>query len=403
MCIILNERIKSILKDEKVFKIFDTLCKNNIEVRIVGGCVRDALLEEKISDIDFAVNADPKIVWEILQNSGIKVIPTGLQHGTITAVIDKKPLEITTLRKDLKTDGRHAEVSFTNNWKEDASRRDFTINALYLDKNGTIYDFFDGINDLKNGVVKFIGDPDKRIQEDYLRILRYYRFFLRFGKIEHKKSFEATLNNSDGLKQLSLERIQLEIFKILEHPNPVPVIKLMDENDIFMKLFDTNADYSDLYKLILLQDNDLNIEYETLILSRLYSVFPKEIRFFENKFRLSNKFLKCLESVSKIIEMDVSNKSLFFINYYYGLRVATIFLLIKLSRNAEEMHQYSAYLDKVLKFSNKLPVKGKDILELGLCQGSEVGKLLKECEKWWIENKGEPNRIECLAFLQSRL
>ncbi|MCB1559266.1 MAG: CCA tRNA nucleotidyltransferase, partial [Alphaproteobacteria bacterium] len=199
-------------------KIFRILGKDS--VRFVGGCVRNALLGEVIGDIDLATSLPPQNVTERLLKNGIKSIPTGIQHGTVTAVINGKSYEITTLRIDMDTDGRHASVTFSADWQEDAKRRDFTMNALYADMDGHVYDpLGSGISDLKQRKVKFVGDPYLRIKEDYLRILRFFRFHTQYGKGRiNAKGYRACLDLKDGLKSLSKERVTQELSKILLSP-----------------------------------------------------------------------------------------------------------------------------------------------------------------------------------------
>ena len=179
-----NIGFKNIKKKTQINKIFDAInsFSENSEVRYVGGCVRKIINEEKVDDIDLAVNLDPKDVCKALKENNIKFYESGIEHGTITAIIDNFKFEITSLRKDVETDGRHAKIEYSQNWKEDASRRDFTINSIYADEGGILFDPFDGKKDLENGTINFIGDADTRIKEDYLRILRYIRFFLNYSK-----------------------------------------------------------------------------------------------------------------------------------------------------------------------------------------------------------------------------
>ena len=188
---------------------------------VVGGCVRDAIVKRPIKDIDIATPQTPENVIKLLTAEDIKVIPTGIKHGTVTAVHGKETIEITTLRRDLDCDGRHAEVEFTNNWQEDAARRDFTMNALSMDLDGNIYDYFNGIHDLHKGIVKFVGNPDARVQEDYLRILRYFRFEAHYGTHAiDKESLNACIKFKQNIESLSGERIQAEMFKLLSARDP---------------------------------------------------------------------------------------------------------------------------------------------------------------------------------------
>ena len=179
-----NLAFQNLKKEKEIEKIFKVISEfsDNSEIRYVGGCVRKIINDQKVDDIDFAVNLNPNEISEIFKKNNIRFYQTGVEHGTITALINKKKFEITSLRKDISTDGRHAKVEFSKDWHEDASRRDFTINSIYADIDGNLYDPFNGKKDLENGEIKFIGDAQERIQEDYLRILRYIRFFLNYSK-----------------------------------------------------------------------------------------------------------------------------------------------------------------------------------------------------------------------------
>ena len=206
------EKLKKELKIESIFNSIERFSTNS-EIRYVGGCVRKILNNEEIDDIDLAVNLNPTEVSEILKKNNIKFYSTGIEHGTVTALVDKKKFEITSLREDIITDGRHAKVRFSSDWNKDASRRDFTINAVYADINGNLFDPFDGKKDLENGKINFIGDPEKRIKEDYLRILRYIRFFLVTANTNmKKKSFQLLEKNLDGVSNSS-ERLLDEFRK----------------------------------------------------------------------------------------------------------------------------------------------------------------------------------------------
>ncbi|RYY33182.1 MAG: CCA tRNA nucleotidyltransferase, partial [Sphingomonadales bacterium] len=212
----------------------DRLVRTLGEVRYVGGCVRDTLLQIPVSDIDLATPLAPETVVEYLKEAGITAVPTGIAHGTITAVIESGPVEVTTLRRDLSTDGRHATVAFTDDWREDAARRDFTMNALYADPaTGEIFDYFGGRADLDARHVRFIGDPYHRIAEDHLRILRFFRFLARFGDAPDAAGLDACGARAKDLMALSRERIRDELLKLLVAKNAVRVVRLMLERGIF--------------------------------------------------------------------------------------------------------------------------------------------------------------------------
>src|SRR3954464_10563911 len=204
------------------------------ETRYVGGCVRDTLLGLEVNDVDLATRLTPENVIARLGKAGIKAVPTGLAHGTITAVIGGAPVEVTTLRRDVATDGRRATIAYTGDWREDAARRDFTINALLADpRTGEIFDFFGGQEDLQVGLVRFIGEPLNRIAEDHLRILRFFRFHARFGAGQpDPAALDACAARADDLMALSRERIADELTKLLALPDPAGAVRLMIERDI---------------------------------------------------------------------------------------------------------------------------------------------------------------------------
>ena len=207
-------------------------------VRFVGGCVRKAICGESIDDIDLATSFEPDEVKKRLNKENIKVLDTGISHGTVTAILNKKKFEITTLRKDVSTDGRHANVEFTSNWEEDALRRDFTINAIYADIEGRIFDPLNGISDLQNGIIKFIGSSEERIQEDYLRILRYFRFFIQYSKVDYDQNIIRSIKQYiNGLNKISNERIFDELKKILTLKNVHRLFSHNISKEIFLNIF----------------------------------------------------------------------------------------------------------------------------------------------------------------------
>ena len=207
------------------------------EARFVGGAVRNALLGVAVTDIDIAVPVPPEETVKLLEAAGIKAIPTGIDHGTVTAILNGKVFEVTSLRRDIATDGRHAVVAYTRDWSEDAARRDFTINALYAAADGEVFDYNHGIPDLIAGKVRFVGDAKARIAEDYLRILRLFRFHAWYGKGEmDDEALRAAASGKAGLKQLSGERIAKEILRLLECPNPAPVLRVMAASGILSEI-----------------------------------------------------------------------------------------------------------------------------------------------------------------------
>lgn len=223
----------------RLFNIFE---KNQIEAKFVGGCVRNALFDEKSEDFDLAVNADISDVVDILKSENIKLILTGIKYGSITAMVNDVKFELTSLRKDEKCFGRRCVCARVSSFEEDAKRRDFTINALYVSKSGEMSDYFNGMEALFSKRVKFIGIPKKRIEEDYLRVFRYYRFCAKYGDLENQYA-DVIKSSSKRLKSLSTERIQRELFKIIESKYAIPILRNMNDSFVFSDIFgDINID-----------------------------------------------------------------------------------------------------------------------------------------------------------------
>ena len=385
-----------------LFKIFK---KNNEETRFIGGCVRDLIIKKKESyDVDLATTLKPNEIIEVLKKKKIKVIKSGFSHGTVITILNKEKFEITTLRKDIKTDGRHAKVKFTKDWFVDSNRRDFTVNAMSCDFNGNLYDYHNGLKDLKEGRIKFIGDSKKRIKEDFLRILRYFRFYAYYGKNNIEKNQINTFKNlSSNLKKLSSERLYYEFEKILLSNNAYKVIKLMQNSGVLKYIiFDNN--YIERIKFL----NKLNkINYLIDFSTRLAIILNKK-----NLLKVSrNLKLSKTENnkINKIIQLNKSfnfkdfekNKSKYV--YYYGyemLQSLLIYNFFKLTSNAK-IKKYLKIIDSVknLKIPN-LPIFGKDIIRLGIKPGPKIGKLIELIESWWILNNFKPSKKECLKKLE---
>ena len=299
--IIFYQKIKKIFfpfyksKDIKnLFKILEKDKPKNTQVAMfVGGCVRKFLNNETIDDIDIATIFSPEEVKEKFKNSNFKIIDTGIEHGSITAIINSNKFEITTLRQDIKTDGRHAEVSFTDDWKQDSNRRDFTINAIYMDRRGRIYDPQDGIKDLKKNEINFIGDSSTRIEEDYLRIIRYIRFCIQYNINQpDPKIINAIKLNLNGIKNLSKERILSELYKIFKLKNINILLKNEEIKNIFLLIFPEFKYLERLKKYIFLQDPEL-------IFSILLVDEKDNYQYFCHKYNVSNKLKNYLSFIAK--------------------------------------------------------------------------------------------------------
>ena len=381
-----NKDLKFIFK-----KLQEDIPQNKIAARFVGGCVRKYLSNEKIDDIDVATILTTDQVKQKFQDTNLKVIDTGLKHGTVTLVSDKHKVEITTLRKDTKTDGRHAVVEYTDDWKQDSERRDFTINAIYLDINGKIFDPQMGKNDLKNNNVKFIGDPQKRIEEDYLRIIRFVRFKIMYDHKVETTTSNAIKQNLDGIKKISKERILIELLKILELKNFLRINHSNDLKEIFKMIF---PEFLYLDRLDRLQKVYKRSELNRDILLGVLLIDEKDNHeYFLHKYNTSNKIKNILEKISKNLKKLKSDKHFFekdlIKNVYLDGKNHLIALnLINFCINSKVREKdFLKILNKVLKIKVPVfPINGEYLKQKGMKEGQSLGKVLKILEKDWINN-----------------
>ncbi len=387
---------KELSKKTPAKKIFDSINKfsSNSEVRYVGGCVRKIIKQEYVDDIDLATNLNPHQVCKALKNSNINFYETGIEHGTVTAVIEDYKFEITSLREDVKTDGRHAEVKFSTDWKKDASRRDLTINSIYSDTEGNLFDPFDGKEDLENGLIKFIGNPEQRIKEDYLRVLRYLRFFLKYSNHKHdpqvlkiiKKNLNGVSNLSkerliDELKKyiksqilikLSKDKFSVELFEII-FPQ-VKNIKLFSNLNTFAKKKLEEANYIFLLSLLIIDGSD-NADY------------------FIYKFNISKKNQKRLKIIDqfynkKITSTSFSEKNLNRLFYFNGkealIDILSYRLFFQKKIDKKLLTLINLFNSKVLP---TMPISAKVLMEkYNIPEGKNLGNKLKTIEEEWINN-----------------
>ena len=390
---------RDILKRTPVKKIFEAINKfsSDSEIRYVGGCVRKIIQKETVDDIDLATNLNPQQVCDALKNNNINFFETGIKHGTITAVIEGYKFEITSLREDVETDGRHAEVKFSTSWKQDASRRDFTINSIYSDAEGNLFDPFNGKKDLENGLVKFIGNPELRIKEDYLRILRYLRFFLNYSHHKHDSQIIKVIKkNLDGISNLSKERLldelkkyvksniltklskdefSLELFEVI-FPQ-IKKIKLFSNPNAFAKTKLDEANFIFLLSLLVIDGSD-NTDY------------------FLYKFNISKKDQRRLKIIDnfynvKITTTSFSEKNLNKFFYFYGKEAVIdvlsyrLFSIKKSDKNL--LNLINLFKSKILP---TMPVGAKVLMEkYDIPEGKTLGNKLKMIEEEWVDNNFE--------------
>ena len=388
--------VQKININTKVEKIFNAILNysEKSEVRYVGGCIRKILNFENIDDIDLATNISPSEISNIFKKNNIKFFETGIDHGTITANLEGKNFEITSLRRDVSTDGRHAKVEFSNDWYEDASRRDFTINSIYSDIEGNLYDPFNGKKDLKDGVVRFIGDPNKRIKEDYLRILRYVSFFLNYSKVDHQPSLKKIIKqNISGISNISSDRLFDELKKIVKSDGFLKINSDKFCLEILQLIFPQLKNIDLLNKLNNYSKDNIKLQDFIFLIGLMIIDSTDNCEYFLFKFNLSKenkKRLRFLYNIfSKPIEKDFfSEKNLWKILYtnekksLIDLINFAIFKSKKYDKKLIELKNFFAN-----KTPPKFPVKAKDLIEnYKLKEGRELGEKLKKIEEFWIQN-----------------
>jgi len=376
-----------------IFSYLNEIGKES-KVKFVGGCVRKAICGENIDDIDLATVFTPEEVKKKLNQKDIKVIDTGLSHGTVTIILNKKKFEITTLRKDISTDGRHANVEFTSNWKEDSLRRDFTINAIYADMEGRIFDPLEGIADLKNGEIKFIGSAEERIQEDYLRILRYFRFFIQYSKLDYDQEIIRSIKlHIDGLNKISNERIFDELTKILSLKNVYNLFSNNTSREIIQNIF-PQFKYYERLKIINNLNQKLKNNFDNyLILAALILDDTNNYEYFCHKYKTSNNIKNRFENISKNFESlknkkfyteENIKKMIYLSNKKYVKDLLLLSICINKKINILEIEKLIEYVAKCE--VPKFPISGDYLKKYGYETGEMLGKKLKSLEEKWIEN-----------------
>lgn len=361
------------------------------QARLVGGAVRDGLLRMVVADLDVATLLSPYEVMRRCGAAGIRTIPTGIAHGTVTALSSDETIEVTTLRKDLATDGRHAEVGFTDDWREDAARRDFTINALYYDPaTGEVSDFFGGLADLQARRVRFIGDPLQRIAEDHLRILRFFRFSARFGEVIDQDGLEACAARANDLMALSRERIADEWLKLLGLPDPVPTVRLMLERGLLAPVLPEVAAPKRLQQLV---DSERAARVRPDPLRRFAALLPPDPMLAEKvaaRLKLSNKARKRLASAA---EAGIAGEAKA-LAYQVGVVEAQDRLL--LAGKIDEAASLEGWI------APRLPIGGGQLIARGLQPGPAVAKTLKAIERRWVQ-EGFPDAMRLEALVAEEL
>lgn len=390
------------MKDAATLAVMAVLCRDGGEARFVGGCVRDALLGRAIVDIDIATPLPPTEVMRRLAAAGIKALPIGLAHGTVTAVIAPRSFEITTLRRDVESFGRHARVAFTADWAEDAKRRDFTMNALFLDSAGQIFDYVGGRADLAAGHVRFVGDAATRIREDVLRLLRFYRFHAHYGRGAADEAARAAARAlADLLPTLSGERVAAELFKLLAAPDPVPTLRLMEADGVLRFLLPPLPRLDRLAQLLTIAPASDSL----LRLGALVEIDAAGAEALAGRLKLANAQRDRLIAFAAPpwpIDLTADGKSRRRALYHLG--AALYRDLVALAAATQDAAPDAALLAEIDAWRPLvLPVKGRDVRSRGVPAGPEVGRLLAELAAWWEDGDFRADRDACLAELGRRI
>ncbi len=367
------------------------------QARFVGGAVRDTLLGRKIGDIDIATPLLPDEVLRCLAASRIRALPTGLAHGTVTAVTAERHYEITSLRRDVETFGRRAKVAFTADWLEDSRRRDFTMNAMYLGADGSLFDYHHGLRDLLSGNVRFVGDPATRIAEDVLRLLRFYRFHAWYGRGAPDRGARAACRAAAPLiATLSGERVRAEMLKLLAAPDPVPALALMAEDGVLERVVPAARPVAALRRLI-------RIENKPDALRRLGALVAGSADDLARRLKLSNIDRERLLGMAEPIDLAAPAAAQRRLLYRLG-RDAYIDRVLVSAAASGAVRPVKALLQRAARWRPVVfPLKGRDVTALGVAEGKEVGRLLGEIEAWWEARDFRDSRGACLAELRRRV
>ena len=393
---------------EKIFQALNTYSDNS-EVRYVGGCVRKVIKKEVVDDIDLATNLKPSEVCDALKKKDINYYETGLEHGTITAIIDEYKYEITSLRKDVTTDGRHANVEFSLDWKEDAARRDFSINSIYSDKEGNLFDPYDGKKDLENGTINFIGNAEDRIKEDYLRILRYIRFFLNYSNQSHNPEIIKIIKrNIEGVSKLSPERLIDELKKLTKSNKFIKIFKDETSLELLEIIFPQLKNLKNLKKLNSYALKNLSKVDFIFFLSLMIVDGSDNVDYFIYKFNISKKDQKRLKVIDFFYKENVSIKNFTEKNFnkifYFNGRQAVLDIINFKLFNSKVVEKKllkltEVYKDKIIP---TLPI-GANILmsKYKIPEGKLLGIKLKLIEEIWVKNSFQISEKQIQKIIKS--
>ncbi len=383
--------------------IFAALNRNGGEARIVGGSIRSTLMRLPVKDVDFATTHEPETVMRLAREAGLKAVPTGIEHGTVTIVSHGRPFEVTTLRRDVKTDGRHAEVCFTTDWSEDASRRDFTINALYASADGTVHDPLGGMADIRARRVRFIGDASRRIAEDYLRIMRFFRFHAEYGRgAIDEAGLLACIRGRAGLARLSAERIRVELLRTLAANGAIDVVTLMAETGVLIQITGGVPRLADFGRIIAIEAARRLPADPIRRLAALCLFVREDAERLSRRLRLSNAESARLKALAELPRLDPTHamgcKHLMHRLGAAAYQDAVMLAWVR-SRAAPEDRAFArAYALPQRWSAPEFPLSGADLIALGVRKGPAVGRLLRRLEDEWLKSGFAKSRKSLLVL-----
>ena len=391
-------------------RVFNALETAGGEVRVNGGAGRNSLMGMKVSDVDLSTTLVPADTMKALEAAGIKALPTGFDHGTVTAVADSTGYEITTLREDVETDGRHAVVAFGTDWEADAKRRDLTMNALYCSRDGEVFDPLGGLEDLKSKTVRFIGEAEERIREDYLRILRFFRFFAWYGGGRpDPDGLKACARLKDGLGQVAVERIWMEMRKLLSAPDPSRALLWMRTTGVLNIVLPESEKWGiDLIPALIGSEEKYRLAPDALLrLEAMVRPHGETVTLMARRLRLSNAETQRLQgwAMSGTPSADTTTDELTALLYAgdrQGIADALRLELARLHGKGDEQRDQARQVLALVRFEKKwkrpaFPLAGKDLLEKGHEAGPELGKLLGRLEREWISSGFALSKDELLT------
>lgn len=379
------------INDARVSTLMDHIVKAGGEVRAVGGAVRDLLKGQAYKDIDLATNLRPEDVTDVFEQAGFAVVPTGLQHGTVTVIVDHEPFEITTLRSDISTDGRHAVVDFVNDFAVDAARRDFTINAMSADRSGKVYDYFDGANDLQIGRVKFVGNADERVQEDYLRILRYFRFRGRFGVVDDSASALAIRDHASGLERISVERVWREVSQILALPRTIVQLTSMETLGV-TKVIGLPYTHAQAPLVAKLRQRTA----EPAILLGAIIGDPDAAEALSYRWRLSSKERRQAIVAARTVADLSTDPHHWRVAQYDGGDTETLHAVLMATDRVQAARDL---FDDIPAF----PLHGRDLIAIGVRAGPGMGEMLQGLEDVWKTSEFKASTEDLLDLAKARM